>query len=457
MDKASLHKLFQLTLKSDAPEFIIYSSKLSERLNFACKFIFEHVLNCKYSITENKQVFKNSIAFKISYSTHSEKEIINISPYDLLFKTGVDESYKPKGTAKNGALYFHMSDSSCDLGYDIFSSVFYFISRYEEWQNFEADDHGRFELQQSILYKDQQYLKPVVNSWIEELKQALLKFYPSIKFPQKKFQYISTIDVDNLYAYKNKGTTRTLGAIAKDILTFKFANLSRRIKVLKGKLKDPFDVYDELNELSQKTKIPLFYFFLQRSGTEHDRTVDPSSSAFKDIFEKLNKSGVGYGLHPSYETVNTIELLKQEFDLIRKNSNSPIQISRQHYLRFTMKTTPKQLIANGVMADFSMGFASGVGYRAGTFTPFYYYDLENEKATELLMVPFVVMDGVYFIYSNAGVAQAEKQIVELAEETKHLKGIFVTVFHERTFDEVLYPGFGDLYRKLQGFLPLITR
>lgn len=450
MDRIALHNLFQLTPKSDAPEFIIYSSKLNERLNYTCKFIFEHVLNCKYSITENKQVFKNSQAFKISFSTHSEKEIINISPYDLLFKTGVDESYKPKGTVKNGTLYFHMSDSSCDLGYDIFSSVFYFISRYEEWQSFDADTHGRFELKQSLLFKHQQHLKPLVNVWIEEFKLALLKFYPTLKFPQKKFQYVSTIDVDNLYAYKHKGTARTLGAIAKDILTFKFANLSRRMSVLKGKLKDPFDVYDELNELSKKTKTPLVYFFLQRSGTEYDRTIDPASQAFKGVFEKLDKSGIGHGLHPSYETVNNSELLKQEFDLIRSNSTSSIQISRQHYLRYAIKTTPKQLISNGVLGDFSMGFASGAGYRAGTFTPFYYYDLENEKVTELLMVPFVLMDGVYFVYSNSGVAEAEKQIVELAEEAKRLNGIFVTVFHERTFDEVLYPGFGDLYRKLQG-------
>lgn len=445
----ALHNLFQLTPKSDAPEFIIYSSKLNERLNYTCQFIFEHVLNCKYSITENKQVFKNSNAFKISYSTHSEKEIVNISPYDLLFKTGVDINYKPKGTVKNGVLYFHMSDSSCDLGYDIFSSVFYFISRYEEWQNFEADAHGRFELKQSFLFKYQYHLIPIVNVWIEELKKSLLKFYPTLKFPQKKFQYVSTIDVDNLYAYKYKGALRTLGAIAKDILTFKFRNLSRRIKVLIGNIKDPFDVYDELNELSKQTKTPLFYFFLQRSGTEHDRTIDPTSQAFKKVFEKLNKSGVGYGLHPSYETANNNELLKQEFDLIRKNSDSLIQISRQHYLRYSIKTTPAHLLVNGVIADFSMGFASGAGYRAGTFTPFCYYDLESEKATELLMVPFVVMDGIYFIYSNVGAIEAEKQIVQLAQEAKQLNGIFVTVFHERTFDEVLYPGFGDLYRKLQ--------
>lgn len=393
-------------------------------------------------------MFKNSPAYKISYSTHSEKEIINISPYDLLFKTGVDENYRPKGIKKNGVLYFHTSDSSCDLGYDIFSSVFYFISRYEEWQRFTPDQHGRFEVDQSILFKDQQQLQPVINMWIEELKRALLKFYPDIKFPKKKFRYVSTIDVDNLYAYKHKSPARTIGASGKDVVTFKFSNLIRRFKVLGGKMKDPFDVYDELNELSKTKNIPLFYFFLQRSGTEYDRTIEPNSDAFKEVFEKLIEAGVEYGLHPSYETLKSIDLLKEELDLIRTNSKTPVSISRQHYLRFHIKTTPKQLMANGLKVDFSMGFAKGAGYRAGTFTPFNYYDLESEKETELLMVPFVVMDGVYFVYSNDGVAAAEKQIFSLAEEAKKLDGVFITVFHERTFDDMLYPGFGDLYRSL---------
>jgi hypothetical protein len=452
VNNTDLNRLLQLSAVKNGPEFIVYSSKLSPRLNYVCKFIFEHVMNCKWSTTDNKQVFKNSGAYKISYSTHSEKEIINISPHDLLYKTGVDQNYRPNGTVRNGFLYFHNSDASCDLGYDIFSSVFYFIARYEEWQTYTRDEHGRFELAQSVLGKEKQQLNPLVNTWIEDLKKALLRFYPDIKFPKKRFQYISSVDVDNLYAYKYKSPFRVLGASGKDIITFKLNNLIRRFRVLRGNEKDPFDVYDELNALSKAKNIPLVYFFLQRTGTEHDRSVDPNSPGFKEVFEKMNKAGVDYGLHPSYDSLKDDRLLKEELDLIKNNSGKQIRMSRQHYLRFDIKTTPKQLISHGIKADFSMGFASGAGYRAGTFTPFNYYDLQNETETELLMVPFVVMDGVYFIYSNAGATEAEKQMLFLAEEAKKLDGIFISVFHERSFDDKLYPGFGDVYRSLQNKL-----
>ncbi len=448
MDQVALNKLFQLAPHKNAPEFIMYSSKLSERLNYVCKFIFEHVMNCKYSVTDNKQLFKNSTAFKISYSTHSEKEIINISPYDLLFKAGVDENYRPKGIVKNGMFYLHSSDTSCDLGYDIFASIFYFISRYEEWQPFSKDKHERFELESSILFKEQMHLRPVVELWVEEFKKALIKFYPDLRFPNKRFQYISTIDVDNLYAYKHKGSYRVVGASGRDMITFKINNLLRRFKVLQGKANDPFDIYEDVSLLCKQKNIPLFYFFLQRTGTEYDRTVDPISPAFKDVFDKLNKIGIEYGLHPSYDAYKNDALLREELEIINASAGRQIDISRQHYLRFDIRTTPAQLMTHGIKADFSMGFASGAGYRAGTFTPFYYYDLKKERASELLMVPFAVMDGVYFIYSQTNANEAKKQILQMAEEVRRLNGIFISVFHERTFDEALYPGFGELYRFL---------
>jgi hypothetical protein len=141
-------------------------------------------------------------------------------------------------------------------------------------------------------------------------------------------------------------------------------------------------------------------------------------------------------------------LLREYLEIMISSSGKQIDISIKIFLRLKIKTTPQQLLSYGIKADFSIGFASGAGYRAGTFTPFNYYDLEKEKASELLMVPFAVMDGVYFIYSQTQISEAKKQILQLAEEARAMNGIFISVFHERTFDEALYPGFGELYRFL---------
>ena len=41
-----------------------------------------------------------------------------------------------------------------------------------------------------------------------------------------------------------------------------------------------------------------------------------------------------------------------------------------------------------------MGYTDRIGFRSGTCTPFYFYDLEKENSTKLKLVPYSYMDGV---------------------------------------------------------------
>ena len=86
-------------------------------------------------------------------------------------------------------------------------------------------------------------------------------FYPGLKFPEKNFKAISTIDIDNLYAYKAKGLLRTVGASIKDILKFDLKNLRERVLVLSGKKEDPFDIYNSVSDFCFEKKIPAYLFF----------------------------------------------------------------------------------------------------------------------------------------------------------------------------------------------------
>lgn len=446
MDKQSLHKILDLDLNQTAPGFIIYSEETSPRLNYVAEFIFKHVLKVNVNVTTSVSEFEASSFYKINYSKKTIAGIFQILPSGFLFEKGVTEN-KPEPVLKNELIYFfeNKEPGNTNFSYDIFSAVFYFISRYEEWQSFEADAHGRFEAKESILFKNNLHLKPVVDTWIYELKNEVQNFYREIKFPQTKFKVISTIDVDNLYAYKAKGFLRTSGAIIKDLLKFDLKNLNYRIKVLQNKQKDPFDVYDEVSEFCSGKNIPLFVFFLFKTGNKYDRTVDPGSGAFTEVTEKLKKRSAIIGLHPSYYSSQSKDLLKQEIQAFSKSAWLPINLSRQHYLRFNIKTTPALLIENGIIADFTMGFASAPGFRAGTSFPFYYFNLNANKQEDLLMVPFCVMDGAYFVYDKTSPETMLSSLQNLATEVKKINGLFVSVFHERTFSNHLYPGYDRIY------------
>lgn len=430
--------------------FIIYSPVLPERLRYVCGFIFNHVLKAKFELTDSLEALKSSPHLPVNYSAGHLPGMAQVLPHPLLFETSVSTA-PPVPFFKQDVLCFFENAGATGpncLGFDVFAAVFYFISRQEEWQPFEKDRHGRFEANASLLFRHKAHLKPLADLWIMELKALLLRMNSSLRLPAPRFQCISTIDVDNLFAYRSKGFLRTAGAFAKDLLRRDLYNFRKRLRVLSGKEKDPFDIYGTLTDFCKDLGIPLLYFFLYRSGTQYDRSVSPASGAFRPVLALLKKKQALAGLHPSYATFLNGALLKKEAGQISADLGAPVTLSRQHYLRFDIRSTPELLLKNGIIADFSMGFASSPGFRAGTAYPFYYYDFAAEKSSGLLFVPFCAMDGAYLIYDQVSPEAAYESMLQLALEIKKSGGNFISVYHERTFFDHLYPGFGPLYKKL---------
>jgi hypothetical protein len=157
-------------------------------------------------------------------------------------------------------------------------------------------------------------------------------------------------------------------------------------------------------------------------------------------------------VHPSYYSSDDEKLLSREILQLSKSAGEKIIFSRQHYLRFNIQKTPHLLLQNGIAADFTMGFATQPGFRAGTSHPFYYYDFQQEKGTELLFIPFCAMDGAYSVYREQEHEKMSSDLMAMASEIKKNGGYFITVFHERSFYDHLYPGFGSLYKNLHSQL-----
>jgi hypothetical protein len=193
LDTGGLRSLLGMDVSPTAPCVTVFSEKESPRLEFVCGFIFNVVLNVNFKITMSLSD-KGRTDYLLNYSQLQIPGSFHLKPQGLLFEKNITE-HKPVPFFREGKICFFKSLD--DLGYDIFASVFYFISRYEEWQKFVPDQHGRFEITQSILYKNKQHLFPVVDQWIIELKEALKNKFRELQFPEKQFKIISTIDVDN--------------------------------------------------------------------------------------------------------------------------------------------------------------------------------------------------------------------------------------------------------------------
>ncbi|MCX7727886.1 MAG: hypothetical protein N2203_00280 [Bacteroidia bacterium] len=420
----SIDSLFHTNI-SESPEIIIYSEFISPRLKYTLDFIFKTVLQKNYYLTTHISELLHSDKIKINYSKKYFDNVINIFPLHLLQVNAIEKNFNPHFLAHTTTHYYK----------DIFSEVFYFISRYEEWQNnYTKDTHQRFEKKSSIL-KDTLH-QPVIDISINELKSFIQKYYPSFQ-TQYIYKEILTFDLDNILAFKGKHFFRTIAALLKHIVKKESILLHERIQTLFHQKNDPLEeVYNFIQELSKH--YPIIFFILCRSDTSFDRAAHLSHSDTQKTINKL-KNFAHIGLHPSYYSLNKLEIIQKEKQLLEQTIKEKIIASRQHYLRTDITITPKLLIQAGIQYDFTMGFASDKGFRAGTSYPFYYYDFENEKVENLLFIPFSVMDGAYLNYQ----ATSSEIAIEHIKQIKHIiqknGGYYIPLFHEMTLCPLFNP------------------
>jgi enoyl-[acyl-carrier-protein] reductase (NADH) len=101
----------------------------------------------------------------------------------------------------------------------------------------------------------------------------------------------------------------------------------------------------------------------------------------------------------------------------------------------------RNLIDLEISADYSMGYVSESGFRAGTCTPFYFYDLDYEMQTPLKINPFCALDYVFRAKKNS-----IDEIKYLIDSVKKVNGTFNLVIHNYTFsEEEQWKGWKSIY------------
>jgi hypothetical protein len=290
--------------------------------------------------------------------------------------------------------------------------------------------------------------KPVVDQWAQQLKTVLLERFPKLQFPQQKFRYLNTIDIDNAYAYKEKGMMRTLGAFARSVLRFDFRELAERSMVLMGKAKDPFDCFDYMLDVEKKYKLESIYFFLVGNYGENDKNIPVTSRPFQLLIKHIADYN-RVGIHPSYGSNSSESRLKLELGRLERILNREVKDSRQHFLKLTMPDTYRNLLDLNIRRDFTMGYAAEPGFRAGTSYPFYFYDLDMEVLTPLKLYPFMVMDGTLNYYQKKSIAEANDIVRQLIDEVKAVNGTFVSLWHNETLnDRGVWKGWREVYENM---------
>ena len=431
---------------------LIYTHKITPRLTYIFRHLFVRILNTPVDFTTKIEEFVAFNGMKMNYSKLPLGKEFFIRSHDLLFEQGINDIEFSISNWKEAVPCFFSAGKKSAIPYDIFAASFYLISRYEEYLPHVQDVHERFSVEESLAYQHGFLKKPLIDIWAFQLLEALKEKFPTHEFTPRKFNYISTFDVNQAYIYRARGVVRSIGGFVSDFFTFELSAFIERILVLLKIKKDPYDTYDEIVRLKKVYDVPTVLFFLIANAS----TFDTNISITKDKYRLLIKSMSDYvkiGLNASYLTMRKETFLKREMKKMESIINTPVSRTRQHMLRNYLPETYQNLIDLEVEEDYTMGYTDSVGFRASTCTPFYFYDLDFEIQTPLKVVPFAVNDYTLNEVMSLTPRQGLIQLKELFEEVKKVNGTFVTLFHnELLSDYGIWKGWKGVYGDFLDFV-----
>ncbi|MGI8893370.1 MAG: polysaccharide deacetylase family protein [Bacteroidia bacterium] len=414
---------------------LVYTPSITSRLKYIFNLVINQLAGIDFTFTASKEDFINSTNPKINYSHHSFGDELFFEASGLLEEKGiVDKSIDIEVFPWEDSIGFFKTKQPSALPFDVFSAAFYLVSRYEEYLPHIKDTHSRFTPNQSLAFNNNFLQKPVVNIWAKKIKTLIKNKFPEITSREHRYKFVSTVDIDNAFAYVEKGGLRTAGALARSLFFLNFSEFIERVKVISGIQDDPYDTYQFMLDLHKNYNIETIYFFLVGEYGENDKNVSIKSNRLQTLIKTLADYGK-VGIHPSYGSSKDPVKLRRELNSLSKILKRDVTKSRQHFLRLNLPTTYRLLIDLDITEDYTMGYANDVGFRASICSPFRFYDLDMENETTLTIYPFAVMDATLLYYLKIKNTEAINYIKPLVDEVKAVNGIFISLWHNESLSD----------------------
>lgn len=413
-------------------KILVYTEQTSPRLKYIFDLMLKDLLGLDYELTSDKDFFVSSPSPKFSYATAPVSDEIFFQAEKLLYE--VANKPQPINFCQHDKLrgFYPVTSERSRIPFDMFASAFFLVSRYEEYFPGHKDKYDRFRPSSSMNAKGAFLDKPMVNYYALELKKILVEKYSSLLITKKPFEYIPTFDIDMAYSYKHKGFIKNTGGFFRSLVLSDFKEMRERAEVLLGKKKDPFDTYDYLLKTCEENSLKSIFFFLLGDESRLDKNISFANEEFRALIKSIAQK-TDVGVHLSYKSHTSTGRSQMEVTRLEKIISQPVLRNRFHYLRFYFPGSFERLLNIGIKEDYSMGYASKNGFRAGICTPFYFFDVRKNKVTDLKIVPFAFMDATFAHYQKTDPETALNEIRMLMRYVYETGGTFYGLWHNSSF------------------------
>lgn len=323
-------------------------------------------------------------------------------------------------------------------GIDVFQTIFFHISRFEEWYAHpqDLDKHGMMSSELQFLVKNSIHDNPVVDHWV-----YLLYGYLGLKSKKIITQYSLTHDIDAIRRlptfYKFlRAMANTLFYQKKKTRTF-YRLFKTYYGVLTKKISDPYDTFNWLLNTSEEKIKDRKIYFLAGGRTIYENFFDISDSRCPPIYELAQTKKYTIGIHPSYLSGRNEALTRLEKEYLERVLGQKITDSRQHFLRYHIPETGKILENLEIKTDSTFGYRNKTGFRCGTGFPYKMYNFEEERPYHFLEIPMVVMDMAIIHQVGWDAQKFIKHLEAFLEKNRYHTHITFN-FHNSTFDPILF-------------------
>ncbi len=331
---------------------------------------------------------------------------------------------------------------------DFLGNIFFHVSRYEEYCQARSDAHLRYQAASSVLGVEDLLQRPLVNEFLSVLK-TMLRRIGVRSFKTFRFSQAITCDIDFLSYPQGKN------------LFWKMVNLSKRAKsgtlvesatadiyrVFHSRFisyqSDHFNSFHRLVERAGETGSKMIFFLMSdASTTQNGSDYRLNDHRLEVVFDLASKYDfVEFGLHGSYHSYDSIELLSAEFENLKAalksySLDSRLLYSRQHFLRWNQRSTPGLLEKINVQCDSTLGYAESPGFRSSCCLPYPMYDLQTGTRLNLLELPLVLMDRSLLDSRYLGLENPDQALdlaLNLKQECIKHNGVFTLLWHNSSF------------------------
>ena len=402
-----------------------------------------------YIVQTFHTVYGNDFDLKISYG-NSVSDIL-IKNYSNNFFDSVDPIPKNivwkewKGTkipflfsTDNSLPIINYKNNTAVINYDIIGSAFYFLSGWQEIHSKKRDEFGRYPFNETLQYKHELLVIPLVNYYFDILKSVIEKLsgknVKRILWPDSNIAVSISHDIDKINS----------GWLEGGFSELKNGHFLSALKIILLKIfrKDPWDNLKEIISLEKQLEINSTFFFLTEKSPEN---ADYSISQVEKYFSEIRSAKSEIALHGSIGSSSSSE------KIISEKNKLPFKIkgNRFHFLMLEPTEYASNIDKSGLLYDSSLGFAEHIGFRNGFCFPFFPFNHLEKKAHAFIEIPLMLMDTTLKKDSYMGTDNSrDLKIESLISEVEKFNGLISILWHNNYFSNFKYEGWRDKFINL---------